>query len=96
MKPRLAETLTIGLTILFGGQSMLAEESRSNAAIDIGSRLELFVDRQLIARMEGVELRLHAPQKLPRPRSMFRGHYATVIKDGDLYRAYYRGNDPSY
>ena len=96
MKALLTETLTIGLTILFGGQSMLAEESRSNAAIDIGSRLELFVDRQLVDRMDGVELRLHAPQKLPRAKSMFRGHYATVIKDGDRYRAYYRGNDPSY
>jgi len=96
MKPRLAEALTIGLAVLFGGQNVLAEESRSNAVINIGSRLELFVDRQLIDRMDGAELRLHAPQKLPRPKSMFRGHYATVIKDGDLYRAYYRGNDPSY
>ena len=75
---------------------MSAAERAGDATIDIGSRLELFVDRLLVDRMDGVEFRLHEPQKLPPPRSMFRGHYATVIKDGDLYRAYYRGNDPSY
>ena len=75
---------------------MAAAESGVDGAIDIGSRLELFVDRQLIDRMEQVELRLHEPQKLPRAKVTFRGYYATVIKDGDLYRAYYRGNDPSY
>jgi len=75
---------------------MAAAESGVEGAINIGSRLELFVDRQLIDRMEQVELRLHEPQKLPLPVSPLRGDYATVIKDGDLYRAYYRGNDPGY
>ncbi|MCB1230491.1 MAG: hypothetical protein KDN19_09510, partial [Verrucomicrobiae bacterium] len=38
--------------------------------------------------------KLHSPQKLPRsaypPRPF--GHYATVLKDGDRYRLYYRGD----
>ncbi|MCA9072807.1 MAG: hypothetical protein KDA84_27980, partial [Planctomycetaceae bacterium] len=60
--------------------------------IDIGSRRELFVDDLLIGQMKGTELKLHGPQKLrhipPRPF----GHYATVLKDGDLFRLYYRGD----
>jgi len=86
----------IGLILFTGTRSMAAAEPGVDGAIGIGSRLELFVDRLLIDRMEGVELRLHEPQKYPLAKAPFRGYYATVIKDGDLYRAYYRGNDPSY
>lgn len=60
--------------------------------VDIGDRLELFVDSLLIDRMDGVELRIHYP--IPAPPSdnpPSDGHYATVIKDGDLYRLYNRG-----
>ena len=69
--------------------------------IDIGSRRELFVDRLLVDRMEHVELRLHHPLKATRPKSPLPvAHYITVIKDkderGDLFRAYWRGSDPSY
>ena len=65
--------------------------------LEIGSRRELFVDRQLIEGMQGVELRLHAPVKAPRPDSPLpERHMVTVIRDGDLFRAYYRGTDPSY
>ena len=31
--------------------------------IDLGDRLELFVDRFLIERMEGAKLKLHAPRE---------------------------------
>ena len=54
--------------------------------IDIGSRRELFVDRHLIDRLEGVTLKLHSPQLTPRAPGSFRGAYNTVIKDGRLYR----------
>ena len=65
--------------------------------IEIGSRRELFVDRLLLDRMDGVRLRLHSPVKAPRPTSPLpERHYFTVIKDGDLYRAYWRGTDPAY
>ena len=83
--------ILIGLTLLSGARSMTAAEPAVDGTIDIGSRLELFVDRLLIDRMDGVEFRLQEPQKLPRAKSMFKGHYATVIKDGDLYRMFYRG-----
>jgi len=65
--------------------------------IDIGSRRELFVDKLLIERMDDVELRLHHPVKAPRPQSPLpQRHMMTVIKDGELLRAYYRGSDPAY
>ena len=74
----------------------LASVNRENQVIEIGSRLEMFVDRQLIDKLEGVELRLHEPQPLPLPKSPLPVLYATVIKDDNLYRAYYRGVDSSY
>ena len=58
---------------------------------EIGSRLELFVDQSLIESMDGVELRLNAPVKAARPKSPLpERHYITVIRDGDLFRAYWR------
>ena len=66
--------------------------------VNIGSRLELFVDDYLIEKMEGgAELILHRPT----PRELAVVHdapwegpgsgYHTVFADGDLYRMYYRG-----
>ena len=67
--------------------------------IDIGNRLELFVDDFLIERMEGVSRQLHRPT--PREVALVRdipwegnsSGYNTVFRDGDLYRLYYRGSD---
>lgn len=69
--------------------------------IDIGSRRELFVDRLLIERMEGTELRLHHPVKAARPKSPLpEKYYFTVLKDedhdGQLFRAYWRETNPDY
>lgn len=68
-----------------------------NNTLDIGSRRELFVDRRLIDRMEGVDLTLSRPE----PREVALKHdtewegpfclYHTIIKDGDDYLLYYRG-----
>ncbi|NLS93314.1 MAG: hypothetical protein GXX96_14250 [Planctomycetaceae bacterium] len=80
------------LVVTFLPVQILAADS----PIPVGSRLELFVDRHLVDRMEGVEFRTHPPQMLPLPKSPLIGGYATVIKDGDLYRGYYRDTDPSY
>jgi hypothetical protein len=66
-------------------------------ATDIGSRLELFVDKQLIERLDGVELKLREPVKLPLAKSPLPvRHMKTIIKDGDLYRAWYRDTDKSF
>ncbi|NUQ61279.1 MAG: hypothetical protein HUU20_02255 [Pirellulales bacterium] len=64
---------------------------------EIGSRRELFVDRYLIQRLDGVQLKLHSPQpagvalRLDRPWEGAYSGYFTVIKDGPKYRMYYRG-----
>lgn len=65
--------------------------------INLGSRRELFVDQFLIAKMDGVQLRLHEPHRegvalrFDRPWEGGFSGYTTVIKDGPLYRIYYRG-----
>lgn len=71
------------------------------ASIDLGTRLELFVDRYLIDTLEGATLRLHTPA--PQGRALtfdkpWEGRYCgymTVILDEGLYRLYYRGRPES-
>lgn len=65
--------------------------------IELGSRRELFVDHYLIDRLDNAQLVLARPHdegevlKFDKPwEGPFCG-YCTVIKDGDLYRVYYRG-----
>ena len=66
--------------------------------IDIGSRLELFVDTFLIDTMTGVRLHLHTP--IPREPALVHDEpwegnsccYHTVFRDGDVCRAYYRAS----
>lgn len=92
MKP-IALSFTILLLLFF---SFLNAEEKSGA-VDIASRRELFVDKLLVEKMKGVELRLHHPVKVPRPKSPLPVHHMkTVIQDGDTYHAYYRGDDPSF
>ena len=72
--------------------------SSGKAAVNIGSRRELFVDDYLIEKMTGGARQvLHHPS----PREIVIVHdlpweggtcgYHTVFKDDDLYRMYYRG-----
>jgi hypothetical protein len=64
--------------------------------IDLGSRLEPMVDDYLIERLDNAALKLHHPHPQPLPAAPLVGDYATVIKDGDRYRAWYRDTDPQY
>jgi hypothetical protein len=71
--------------------------SLAGEMINLGSRRELFVNHFLIEKMEGLALKLHEPQregialKFDRPWEGEFSGYTTVIKDGSLYRMYYRG-----
>jgi hypothetical protein len=64
--------------------------------LDIGSRLELLVDHYLAGSLRGVSLRLNHPTdagivlRFDRPWEGAFSGYCTVIKDGPLYRLYYR------
>lgn len=80
---------------LFGPVALgMFVEAAQPEPVDIGSRRELFVDELLIGQLNGTRLKMHEPQRLPRNAFPARptGHYATVIKDGGLYRLYYRGD----
>ena len=75
-----------------GAQTLGEEEVRQ-----IGSRLELFVDEYLIESMNGVTRKLHSPQRaniaieFDSPWDGECSHYATMFKDNDIFRMYYRG-----
>ncbi len=84
---------------IFLAGSGLAMSSWGQApALDVGSRRELFVDRWLIDRMTGTELRLQTPQEretvltLDRPWEGSFSGYFTVLQDGANYHLYYRGS----
>lgn len=75
----------------------LAAVGPAGAAIDLGSRRELFIDDYLIEKRHGLELRTHPP--VPREVVMIRdapwegsgSDFETVIRDGDIIRMYYIG-----
>ncbi len=77
--------------------TLLVSTAAAEGEINIGARRELFVDRLLIDRLEGARLVLHAPQpreivlKFDQPWEGLYCGYETVLKDGDLFRFYYRG-----
>ncbi len=77
--------------------SMRAQEKAPEHVPDLGNRLELFVDSFLIDRMEGTSLVLHHPvdegnvMSFDKPWEGAFCAYVTVIRDGSLYRLYYRG-----
>jgi hypothetical protein len=71
--------------------------AQNTGIIDLGTKRELFVDQYLIDKMDGVSLALHTPRDegpvfyFDKPwEGPFSG-YATIIKTGDFFRAYYRG-----
>src|SRR4051794_9417914 len=76
-----------------GGTARAEEEP----VVDLGDRLELFVDARRIASMEGVRLVLHPPErgevalKFDDPWDGKFSAYVTVFRDDDRFRMYYRG-----
>ncbi|NQU53667.1 MAG: hypothetical protein HQ522_14120 [Bacteroidetes bacterium] len=65
--------------------------------MNIGSNRELFVDYYLIDKLENAELKLHEPRDEGPVLffdNLWEGQfsaYCTIIKEDNLYRAYYRG-----
>ena len=84
----------IQISIILFLTAMLCAEPITN----IGSQLELFIDKTLIAKMDNIQLRMHHPHPAEKAfdfnkpwEGCFAGGYVTVIKDNNLYRMYYRG-----
>ena len=63
---------------------------------ELGSRLELFTDRFLIDSMKNLRFQLHTPQMQPLSSAPLKGTYITILRDGDIFRAYYRLSHPEY
>lgn len=80
------------LSAFLGGYTVNAQK-----AVNIENRRELFVDGFLIDKLNNVEQVLHHPVnegavlKFDRQWEGNFSAYATIIKDNDIYRLYYRG-----
>lgn len=83
------------LSVLWG-LALAASPARAEPPVDLAERLHLLADRSLMAEVTGLAWRLHEPVPQPLAQSPLVGSYATVIRDGDLFRAWYRASDPSY
>ena len=92
-----AAPIAVGLVTLALGTAAEPSGKAEPEPVDIGSRLELFVDGRLIESLKGVRLKLHHP--LPAERVLYfdreweggNSGYVTVFRDGVRYRMYYRG-----
>ena len=90
-------TFIIISSALFISVPLSAQPPESCKVINLGSRLELFVDSFIIEKMDNAEFRLHIPEDkgpvifFDKPWEGIFSGYTTIIKDGDLFRMYYRG-----
>ncbi len=98
MRTRLVALWVASLVFTLAVAVAAAKQAESEEPLDIGSRLELFVDEYLIGRLEGgAQLRLHRPARqgvamvTDRPWEGNASHWRTVFRDGDRYRMYYMG-----
>ena len=75
-----------------------ADTSGDDEVRDIGSRVEMFVDRWLVEHEQNVSLRLHEPQRrevvlaLDQPWEGASSAYYTIFRDGERVRMYYRAS----
>ncbi len=96
----LAGAAAISPETAFASPSEFAQP-RQPQAIDIGARVEMFVDRWLIDRIDGVALELQKPERrevvlvTDRPWEGPAAAYFTAIQDGRKVRLYYRGFCPA-
>ena len=86
------------MLVAFSCASLVAPlVAQGGEVIDVGERRELFVDAHLIERLDNVRLTAHEPRyegkvvKFDKPWEGDFSFFATVIKDGDTFRLYYRG-----
>lgn len=65
--------------------------------IDLNNNRELFIDHYLVDKFENTTLKMHSPIDrgvafyFDKPWEGQSSNYVTIIKDNNLYRAYYRG-----
>ena len=87
-------TLCLAATIV---SSLAVAGQAEERSVRVDSRRELFLDYHLIDKLDGARLVLQRPKdegvvfKFDQPWEGLWAGCATVIKDGDSYRLYYRG-----
>lgn len=101
MLPVPGRHLFAALVLTAAAMPTLAAPPAAAEVYDLGSRRELFVDRQQIQSMSGsASLKLHEPRpaeialKFDSPWDGAVSAYVTVFRDGDKVRMYYRGWQP--
>src|SRR5438270_881819 len=94
----------LGLLVVFSvvglSRSAILAQSGGNRAIDIGTRVEMFVDDFLIdpASRRGVSFQLQTPVRreivltTDKPWEGVDSAYFTILQDGPRFRLYYRGS----
>ena len=97
MKPmKFVKYISIVLFFIVSGFSG-SDISVNEQIIQLGSKREIFVDNYLIEKLDGVNLVMHHPHDegiVMYFDKHWEGNfslYTTILKDGDLFRAYYRG-----
>jgi len=84
----------LAIMMALAGGAAMAQDS---GVLDLGGRLEPFVDHYLIESMQGVSLQMAQPiareivLKFDKPWEGRHCGYITIIKDDPAYRLYYRG-----
>ena len=87
------QSVVITFFVLMNSFSLIAMEK----PLSLNSKRELFVDFYLIDQLDNTQLVLHEPRDegpvlyFEKPWEGIMSAYVTVIKDGPLYRLYYRG-----
>jgi len=87
--------LTLSVALITWGAAVFADEQEAAEPVQIGDRLELFVDTHLVKSMDNTELRLRRPHPATASGGPS-GAYMTVIRDGDRFLGYYRAVAPDY
>ncbi len=92
-------TLAASIGSMFFSLAAPSVEPESKKPLNIGSRLELFVDDYLIEQLSGLKLKLHTPRSAGKVVVFDRAwegntsFFVTVLKDDDRFRMYYRGSN---
>lgn len=87
------------ISILFLSLNSYSQKQKAvtSKAVNINSRLELFVDHFLIDTLINTRLQLHHPEdkgivmNFDKPWEGQFSAYCTIIKDGELFKLYHRG-----
>ncbi len=93
----MARLSTSALSCLILSLCVVLQAAGSDDVVDIGNRLEPFVDGRLIDQLTDARLTPHAPQprevvlKFDQPWEGLYSGYTTVLKAGKMFRLYYRG-----